>query len=217
MLIPFIFCLEGRARYSGQTWCSNRREAQFNVLAFNDENRTSSADSHDDSKRPQEESKVEVPPTPLFPSCYGWLKIDNSRLPAVRPPFSRNPSGADFSIAIVYDYVDETPRDKNGNPLIDGDLVQSFLDYFYAVGFGFGFYCTNWRRSKLVDFNDITQPWDYTWCNILVHRWDSSQLNWYNCNEDPNAPINRYKGKVKRRRIVKDRSNPSSSIGESGS
>lgn len=181
---------------------NSRDEAKSNIRAFSKERRALPADPCDDSRKP-------VPPMPPLPSCYGWLKIDNTQLPTLTIGLSKDHPSIGYSIAIVYDYIGETPRDENGDPIIDETLVNRFLTYLHTVGLGIQFNCRNWRQSRLVDQNDIYLPSNHAWSRASTHH-EFSMLNWKDPYEDPNHPINAYqRGKPKKRQIVRSRGNPS--------
>ncbi|KAI1495603.1 hypothetical protein F5X99DRAFT_116261 [Biscogniauxia marginata] len=156
----------------------NRHVAQSNIRAFSDEERESSGNPYDESKQP-------VPSPPPFPSCHGWLEIQNTQLPNVYPQRHRVPDPSGHSIAIVYEYVEETQLDDAGKPIIDYTVTQSFFDYLRAVGLGLSFTGRNWRQSRLVDFNDIRTPPNPRWSNMSLGPYYASKVQWIDYSVDP--------------------------------
>ncbi|EGX95887.1 hypothetical protein CCM_00541 [Cordyceps militaris CM01] len=127
-----------------------KKGAMNNVYAFTDEGRSRPV-RYDD---PQ--------PMPAFPDitrCYGWLKLRRRDIPR---QFERlrwteivgrdvDPN-VDYQYALVYDYVDDAKI------MSDQDVaeMQSQLDFFHLTGFSIhGYQARNWRRGRLVDFNEI--------------------------------------------------------------
>ncbi len=121
--------------------------------------------------------------TPRLRECFGWMMVSGMELLAlpmgIRPPRVKL-GGQVHEIlptqeyyAIVYEWIPESES------VMDKDIVQSQLDFFWLVGFCFvPIRLENWvRPGVLIDTADLICPWHIGWFLPWYKRYIVKELS----------------------------------------
>lgn len=135
-------------------------EAKENLCAFSDEARQLPG------TEVQHPDRVQPPPFPPLPKCYGWTTIRRDEFPSIRIPVGGIVDDVDWHWAIIYEFVLEKDQDT--------DIGQRHLSFFHSVGFALGPYkFDNWHGGRLIDLNDIRTPYGIGWMKSSVRHRDA--------------------------------------------
>ena len=120
---------------------SNVDDALCNLRAF-------SAEGYSSGK--QLKGYIPILSLPDITRCYGWIKLKVNELPSQYETYQQHyPSDTGLDrYALVYDYIPDG--------VVNLEVGQAQLDFFYQLGFGITHYREpNWRQGRLVDFGDL--------------------------------------------------------------
>ena len=152
-----------------------RKDAMRNLQAFSDEGRQRARFA----KFPRRKVCEEVP---RFRQCFGWTVITPKIMSQI--PFGMKPEVERFKwvkrwfapdddyFAIIYEYI---PPSDNKEHI---PLMLSQLQFYWLVGFStIPDWDENWTGGILLDFGDLSNPWEPCWRMSRYHKYVKADLD----------------------------------------